>query len=260
MPDRMISVPRIIAHRGSSGRAPENTLEALELAVREDGAGGLELDLQRSADGEVVVLHDPTVERTTDGHGRADSMELAALRELDAGHRFGEGEFRGRGCRIPTLREVLEAFPAVWLSLDLKQGDPLTEQATVRLLRAFGRERDVVLGAENPAAARRLASLGPEFPRFLHRDAAREFYLRHRLRAFAGWRTPGHSLQIPVRHGRFDLARPRLVRDAHRAGLRVIYWTVNDAGLARSLIERGADGIITDWPGRMRDLASTAAP
>jgi glycerophosphoryl diester phosphodiesterase len=252
----MIDVPRVVAHRGSSGRAPENTLRALRIAIDEDGAGGLELDLQRSADGEVIVLHDETVDRTTDGTGRADDLPLEALRELDAGVHFGTGEFAGQAIRIPTLEEVLEEFPQTWLSLDLKQGGPVTERATIDLLRRFGRSRDVVVSAEDPQAARRLAELAPEFPRFVHRNGAWSFYLRHRLRFFAGWRAPGGSLQIPLRRGRFDLSTSRLIRDAHARGMRVLYWTVNDPAVARDLLSRGADGIITDWPGRMRDLVT----
>lgn len=252
----MIEVPRIVAHRGSSGRAPENTLHAMRIALEEDGATGLELDLQRSRDGTVVVLHDETVDRTTDGHGRADALTLDALRELDAGARFGDGSFAGQGHRVPTLEEVLDAFPDTWLSLDLKQGDPVSERATVDLLRRFGRTGDVVLSAEHPGAARRLAGLAPEIPRFVHRDGVRSFYLRHRLRCFAGWKPEGQSLQIPVRHGRHDLASARLIRDAHARGMRVLYWTVNEVELAATLFARGADGIITDWPSRMRSLAT----
>lgn len=252
----MIEVPRIIAHRGSSGRAPENTLHAMRLAVDEDGAGGLELDLQRSADGAVIVLHDESLDRTTDGSGPAESLDLATLRRLDAGHRFGDGEYRGRGLRIPTLREVLEAFPSTWLSLDLKKGDPRTEATTIDLLREFGRQGNVVVSAESPVAAERLARRAPEFPRFADRDGVRSFYVRHRLRCFIGWSTPGESLQIPVRQGRFDLARPRLIRDAHHQGMRVIYWTVNDPDEARALFANGADGIMTDWPGRMGEFTT----
>jgi glycerophosphoryl diester phosphodiesterase len=251
----MIEVPRVIAHRGSSGRAPENTLHAMRLAVEEEQADGIELDLQRSADGEVIVLHDESLDRTTDGTGRADGLDLASLGRLDAGHRFGTGEYRGRGLRIPTLREVLETFPSTWLSLDLKQGDTHTEVATIGLLREFERQGSVVVSAESPAAAQRLARLAPEFPRFVHRKGVRSFYFRHRLRCFIGWSAPGESLQIPVRQGRIDLARPQLIRDAHRQGMRVIYWTVNDPDEARVLFARGADGIMTDWPGRMREFA-----
>ena len=253
----MIEVPQIVAHRGSSGRAPENTLLAMRLAIREDGAGGLELDLQRTADGTVIVLHDETVDRTTDGSGRADALDLTVLRELDAGARFGTSEFAGRGLRIPTLREVLEEFPGIWLSLDLKQGDPVTERETVALLREFDRTRDVVLSAESSTAARRVARLAPEIPRFVHRDGVQSFFMRHRIRFFAGWNAPGQSLQIPVRYGRHDLSGERLIRDAHRQGLRVLYWTVNDPAEAALLFARGADGIITDWPDRMQDLPTS---
>ena len=253
----MIEVPRIVAHRGSSGRAPENTLLAMRLAIREDGAGGLELDLQRTADGTVIVLHDETVDRTTDGSGRSDALDLTVLRELDAGARFGSGQFAGQGLMIPTLREVLEEFPGIWLSLDLKRGDPVTERETVALLREFDRTQDVVLSAESSPAARRVARLAPEIPRFVHRDGVQSFFMRHRIRFFAGWNAPGQSLQIPVRHGRHDLSGERLIRDAHRQGLRVLYWTVNDPVEAALLFARGADGIITDWPDRMQDLPTS---
>ena len=125
----------------------------------------------------------------------------------------------------------------------------------MRLLRAFGRRDDVVVSAEDPSAAGRIAALAPELPRFLDRAGARGFYLRHRLRLFAGWHRPGDSLQIPLRHGPFDLSGSRLIADAHRHGLRVLYWTVNDPETARRLLARGADGVITDWPERMRPLA-----
>jgi glycerophosphoryl diester phosphodiesterase len=81
--------------------------------------------------------------------------------------------------------------------------------------------------------------------------------MRHRIRFFAGWNAPGQSLQIPVRHGRHDLSGERLIRDAHRQGLRVLYWTVNDPAEAALLFARGADGIITDWPDRMQDLPTS---
>lgn len=107
--------PVNFAHRGASGLAPENTLEAFRIGV-EAGARGLELDAHMTLDGEVVVLHDPTVDRTTDGSGAVAEMPLADLRRLDAGYRFSPDggssyPYRGRGLRIPTLAEVYDEFP-----------------------------------------------------------------------------------------------------------------------------------------------------
>ena len=98
--------PLIFAHRGASAHAPENTLSAFELAL-EQGAHGIELDVKLTADGEVVVFHDPTIDRTTGGQGRISQLTLAALRELDAGSSFSE-KFSGE--KIPTLAEVFETI------------------------------------------------------------------------------------------------------------------------------------------------------
>lgn len=240
-----------IAHRGASADAPENTLAAMDLAV-EQGADGLELDLHRSADGEVIVLHDPTVDRTTDGTGFARAMPLAELQSLDAG--AGRPEWQGKGVRIPTFAEVLERYRSLWLSLDLKEGDPQTEARTVELLRQHGRRDDVALGAEDPAAARRLRRLAPEFPAFFSRSQVAGFALRSLLRCWLGYRVPADSLQIPMRAGALRLDHSRIVADAHRRGVRVMYWTINDEDTMRELIALGADGIITDRPALLRQL------
>ncbi len=254
-PERPRKDPFVIAHRGSRVRAPENTLPAFDLALREDGAEGLELDVQRSRDGEVVVLHDETVDRTTDGHGRADEHSLDELRALDAGYRFvdedGQPSWRGRGVRIPTLAEILERYPDTWISIDLKQGDPRTEARTLELLRAARCVHRVVVSAEDPSAASRLRRAAPEFEAFFDRRSVRRFYLRHRLHCWWGYRPPARSLQIPVRHGSQHLDRRRLIEDAHRLGIRVRYWTVNDETTMERLIDLGADGIITDRPDRL---------
>lgn len=245
---------RNVAHRGASAYAPENTIEAFELAA-DQGADGFELDLQRSRDGEVIVLHDETVDRTTDGSGAARSMELSELRQLDAGCRHGDGQrWRERGVRIPTLEEVLERFPDKWLSLDLKRGDPIAEARTVELLRRHGRRENVALGAENPAAARRLRAQAPEIPAFFSRGDVRGFVLRSKLRFWLGYRPPAQSLQIPTTARGFTLDRERLLRDARRMGLRVLFWTINETAEMERLLALGADGIITDRPDLLASL------
>ena len=232
-------------------------MEAFARAVA-DGADGLELDLQRSRDGEVIVLHDASAERTTDGHGRANELDLRTLRSFDAGARFrdarGETVWRGRGLRIPTLEEVLHTFPALWLSLDLKQGDPVTEKRTVELLRKYERSENTILGAEDATAARRLRALAPEFPSFFSRREAWEFFLRQNSRVWFGYKPPAISLQIPTRHRIWNLESRALIEAAHRLGLRVSYWTVNDPVQMLRLYELGADGLITDRPDELSAL------
>src|SRR5918993_3646085 len=138
--------PVNLAHRGASALAPENTIEAFRLAV-EAGAGGLELDVHLTRDGHVVVLHDATVDRTTDGEGPVSEMTLEELRAFDAGHNFSPDggpsrPYRGRGVRVPILEEVLREFPGVAVNIDIKAGRPGIEAAVLGVLReadALGR-------------------------------------------------------------------------------------------------------------------------
>src|SRR5688572_26978466 len=116
--------PVMCAHRGGAKLAPENTMAAFTGAVHDWGVDMLELDVHASADGRIVVIHDPTVERTTDGAGQVHRMSWSELRELDAGWHFrdprGDTSFRGRGVRLPLFEEVLEAFPRTRLNVETK--------------------------------------------------------------------------------------------------------------------------------------------
>src|SRR5687767_14016122 len=130
----------VIAHRGGAARAPENTIEAMRLGIA-DGAEGLEFDVRLSADGEVVVIHDATVDRTTDGTRLVEAMTLAQLRSLDAGFRFDPrppDQASKIKCRIPTLDEVLRSFPDIPLLIEIKA--PLAAVATRRLIESHAAE------------------------------------------------------------------------------------------------------------------------
>lgn len=254
-----MKVPTVIAHRGSSARAPENTNEAFDAALEDAPGAGLEIDVQISADGVVYVLHDETVDRTTDGRGPLRKLRSERIGQLDAGYRFtderGAYPFRGRGIRIPRLRHVLRNFPDSWLSIDLKRGGPDIETAVVRILDEEDAWMRCVVGAEHEASARRLRRLLPDPARcFFDRASAGAFYLRHRLRFWAGYDPPARSLQIPTRVGRWRLDRRLLVEDAHRRDLVVIFWTVDEEPEMRRLLDLGADALITNRPDRLRRL------
>src|ERR687897_750071 len=131
--------PVNLAHRGASALAPENTIEAFRLAV-EDGAGGLELDVHMTRDGHIVVIHDATVDRTTNGSGAVSEMTFYELRSFDAGHDFSPDggptrPYRGRGVQVPTLGEVLEEFPGVVVNGDIKGSSLGIEETLFRVLR-----------------------------------------------------------------------------------------------------------------------------
>ncbi len=254
-----IAVARNVAHRGSSCFAPENTWPAFDRAVGRDGADGLEIDVQLGGDGEVYVLHDSSVRRTTQGEGLLREMNAEQIADLDAGYHFrdprGEFSFRGQGVKIPRLREVLEHYDHLWFSIDLKEGGVAVEAAVCRILLDLDCAERCVVGAEDPRSNRRLTYLLPSStPRFFDRRAATSFYFRHRLQLWWGYQAPAHSLQIPTARGRWRLDRPRLLRDAHELGLAVLYWTVDDETEMHRLLDLGADGIITNRPDRLRDV------
>ncbi|HJQ29825.1 MAG TPA: glycerophosphodiester phosphodiesterase family protein, partial [Rubrobacter sp.] len=151
--------PVNLAHRGASALAPENTLEAFRMAV-EAGAGGLELDVHLTRDGHVVVIHDETVERTTNGTGSVSGMNLAELRGFDAGYRFSPDGGRtrpygGRGLRVPTLAEVLQEFPGVAVNIDMKAVRPGIEAAVLEVLREAGAEGRALVVSSKHGAVRR---------------------------------------------------------------------------------------------------------
>jgi len=151
--------PVNLAHRGASTLAPENTIDAFRIAV-EAGAGGLELDVHMSRDGHIVVMHDATVDRTTDGTGAVSEMNLDELRGLDAGHNFAPDggpnrPYRGRRIRVPTLREVFEEFPGVAVNIDIKAARPGIEATVLGVFRetnAF--ERVLVVSARHATVKR----------------------------------------------------------------------------------------------------------
>src|SRR5262245_7127095 len=146
----------VIAHRGGAHLRPENTLEAFRHAAA-IGADVLEMDVQRTADGAIVCMHDPTVDRTTDGRGRVDSITLSELRKLDAGHRWSADggqthPFRGRRIRVPTLEEVLERLPNSRMIIEIKYAGREMAHPLCALIRRFGRPQARLVASMNEEA------------------------------------------------------------------------------------------------------------
>jgi glycerophosphoryl diester phosphodiesterase len=219
----------------------------------------LELDVHGSADGEVVVIHDATLERTTDGRGEVRAHPWAELGTLDAGYHFrrhGELVFRGRGCTLSRLGEVLEQFPNAAFNIEIKQREPSLVRPVLDLLAALGPAR-VILTAGDDAIMRELEAAKPGCPLGLSLAQARRVVLgAHVGRAFPEY--AGRALQIPLSHPRFALGllpvtTRRVVRTAQRAGMKVHLWTINDAATAARWLAAGVDGIMSDDPGNILD-------
>ena len=231
--------PIIIAHRGASAHAPENTLAAFELAAQQ-GADAIELDAKLSADGHAIVIHDETVDRTTDGHGRATKMTLAALRELDAGGFFSE---RFRGERIPTLNEVFEAVgKKVLINVELTNYatpcDDLVPKV-VDLVKKHSLERRVLFSSFFPHNLRIACRLLPEVSRGLLAWAG---WMGAWARTF-GWRGPYQALHPYVT----DLSAA-LVQCVHAKERTVNVWTINNEKSLQRMLDFGVDGIFSDDP------------
>lgn len=252
----------VIGHRGAAGHAPENTVESLRRAV-ELGARTVEFDLRVSADGHVVVMHDDTVDRTTDGSGRVSRHTLEELRRLDAGHGWpaedGSYPYRGKGLRVPTLEEALEAADGAFRVMELKAdaGPGLPERA-IETVRRMGCEGSVLMASEDERALRIVRDRLPAVPTNLAEGEARRFYALHLVGLQRRWRGRGRVLQVPEVHEGRVVVTPRFVAAAHDRGLDVQVWTVNDADTMRRLVEYGVDGLVTDYPDRALDVVAAA--
>ena len=240
---------RVFAHRGGAALAPENTIVAFDQGLAL-GADGLELDVRLSRDGTAVVLHDPTVDRTTNGTGAVADLTADDLAGLDAGYRFGAQDghpFRNRGTGVPRLREVLERYPGVPSIIELKVDAPgLAERAVADVLAARACAH-VAIGSFKQGVLDAARELEPDIPTGASTEEVRRVLLRSRF-WLAVRRPPYRMLQVPeIRAGR-RVVSPRFVRAAHRAGLAVQVWTVNREDDMRRLLTWGVDAIISDRP------------
>jgi len=251
--------PVNFAHRGTSARAPENTLEAFRMAV-EAGAGGLELDVHMTRDGEIVVIHDSTVDRTTDGSGAVAEMMLDELRTLDAGYRFSPDggrthPYRGRTLRVPTLAEVYQEFPDSYVNIDIKEAHPDVEEAVLRVIRSAGAEERTLVVSDDHALVRRFRRVSRAW---ISTGSSRleigAFFLLSRLRLEWLVRPAYDALQVPVEHEGITLVTPRFLEAAHARGVRVDVWTINDPDEMRRLLDLGVDVVMTDVPETLTDV------
>lgn len=244
--------PVNFAHRGGAEVAPENTLEAFR-AAEALGDVVLELDVQASADGTAVLMHDLTVDRTTDGTGAVALMSTAELQRLDAGHTFTPDgttfPWRGRGVHVPTLAEVYEEFPGRCVAIELKGNRPGAEEVVWRTIRAAGAQGRTLVATNRTASVRRFRQVsGGTVPTAASITEFAAFRLLCRLGLHGRHALPFQGLQPPDVFLGLRWLTPQLVRDAQAAGLRVDVWTVDREADMRRLLEWGVDGIMTDRP------------
>lgn len=217
---------RIIGHRGAAAVEPENTLCSLAKGL-ECGADLVEIDVRRSRDGHLVVIHDRTLERTTNGAGLVSDYTLKELKNLDA----------GKGERIPTLREVLEFIMDAKAKLIIEIKEVGTEQAIAQEVRSAGLQESVILVSFNPRSVWRAKGLLP--------TAATGLIFSKPLRNPIGL---AMSIRTNIILPKFDLVTMELLNSAHRHGLKLFSWTLNTKEEFKRAVELGLDAFATDNP------------
>lgn len=238
---------KILAHRGASAYAPENTMEAFLLAV-EQRADGFEIDINLTKDGEIIVIHDDSIDRTSNGKGDVMDYTLAELKAFNFNARF---EDKYPQAEIPTLREVLQLVKEhdLYLNIEVKnilsKTDLYAELGSMAaaMVKEFGLENNVIFSSFNHGSMVKLKEAYPE--------------MKTALLYMAGLYKGGEYAKMTradALHPLFFGVNPEMVEDAHEAGVQVNTWTVNEVSQIRLMIEAGVDAIITDCPGVCYEL------
>jgi glycerophosphoryl diester phosphodiesterase len=236
----------VIAHRGASGHAPENTMASFRRAV-EMGARFIETDLQLARDARVIAIHDLTYDRTTTGKGEIHQLPMKQIRTLDAGSWFGERDGKSyAGEKVPVLEEILDFAEKndVIFYLEIKSGQAWgIEHVVVATLRDRNAGARVVIISFDPGTLDTVQRLDSTMMTGLLCEIPSSDLVERTVRAGAR--------QLVVRG---DLITSTITEKAHRAGLQVVAWTINEVEQMRQMIDAGVDGIITDYPERLIEL------
>lgn len=244
-----LSRPAIIAHRGASAHSPENTLAAFDLAIQQ-GADAIELDVKLSADKQLVVIHDPTVDRTTDGTGQVRNLSLAEIKELDAGSHFSS-HFRGE--KIPTLKEVLEEFGRrIFINIEITNYASPADDLPLRVVELVDKtnlKEKVLFSSFNPLALIKTNKYLPETPNGLLVGKGLLGLFRF---SWIKKLIPHQAL-----HPEMSITTTELIRKVHQDGKRVHVFTINKKQDIKTMLSMGVDGIFTDDPLLARKMVNS---
>jgi glycerophosphoryl diester phosphodiesterase len=237
---------KIIAHRGWSGRAPENTMAAFTAAL-EFKVDGLELDIHRSKDGKLIIGHDPTVDRTSNGKGFIKDLTWEELRRLDAGSWFGSHFQNERILQLRSLFELVQKSDLL-INIELKTdlfSYPGIEEQLVKMIKDFELVEQCIVSSFNHYSLLKITAALPEL----------KTGILYNANLYQPW-TYAKQLNVAALHPKYLSVSSEMVAQAHRNGLLVNTWTVNEPELIRQVIATGVDAIITNYPERVRECLS----
>ncbi|MGD9363452.1 MAG: glycerophosphodiester phosphodiesterase [Desulfobacterales bacterium] len=254
IPDKFL----VIAHRGGPSLGPESTLYTFRKAVKL-GVDVLEMDVRSTRDGQLVILHDDTVSRTTNATGPVQNYTLVDLKKLDAAHRWSPDNgqtypLRNKGVQIPTLPEVFEAFPQTKLNLEIKEDRSSAIQSLCSLIRDHQMTSNVVVASFDTDSLKEFRRLCPQVATSAGASEAQLFFWLQKAYLEAAYSPDAQVLQVPEALGDFRIVNKRFIDAAHARNMRVQVWSVNDVTSMQRLLELGVDGIMTDYPQRLIEV------
>lgn len=248
----------IIAHRGGRSLGPEGTLYTFRRAV-DLGVDILEIDVRSTRDGHLVILHDSTVDRTTNASGRIKDYTLAELKGLDAAYRWSPNNgrvypLRNRHIKIPTLIEVFETFPGARMNIEIKDSQPNVISSLCRLIQEHHMSQKVMVASFDDGVLKNFRSACPEVATSAGSTEAILFYSLQKMHMEAAYSPNAQALQVPENYGSLRVINARFLEAAHARNMKVHVWTVNDVVSMKRLLQLGVDGIMTDYPDRLLEL------
>lgn len=250
--------PLVMAHRGGAGLWPENTMYGFERAV-DLGVDMLETEIHSTADNILVLMHDSTVDRTTNGSGPIRAFTLEELKTLDAGYNWtSDGgltfPFRGSGITVPTLEEVFTALPTARINIDIKQEKPSLVEPLCKTIRTFDMTDKVMVASFNSKVLKAFRRVCPEVTTSAGTGEVAFFFMVNMVFLGAVYRPACQAFQVPEYSSGLRVLTKRFVETAHGLNLAVHVWTINEVTDMKRLLALGVDGIVTDYPDRLISL------
>ena len=248
----------VMAHQGGNNLWPDNTLFAYENAWGM-GIDVLEMDVHSTQDGVLVLMHDDTVDRTTDGNGAIQDFSWLELQKLDAGYHWTTDEgatypYRGQGIRVPSLEEVFETFPNARMNIEIKQAQPSIAQPLCEITRDHGMADRVLIASFNQDTIRDFRDACPDVATSAGEDEVRLLYGLSLVYLERLYTPSAEAVQVPEYRGGIHVLTSRFVRAAQGRNMEVHVWTVNDLDEMQRFLDLGVDGIITDNPDKLLSL------